>query len=193
LLLDARWSIPTFVKDSVLVRGITLRTIINLGMTKAAETQSWLHFKNPYGLRVSLRKWSMENPYPPLDNYLKLRGEPATFPKAMAEAADRAGSALDEADGSVKVKLTNDKVTISGFGTHAEYTEERSIQYEGRPLTFLIPPKLIAELVAQQSSCEVSEVCLRVANDNYIYLTSLEVQKDETKPNRIPTRREFEE
>lgn len=172
----ARWTMPTFVQKSVLVRGTTIKAMVPLGMTKACETQNWLHFRNPFGLRVSLRKFPVEN-YPKLDQFLTIRGQRVTFPKGLADAADRAGIVLDDTDGSVKVSISEDKAVVSGFGMAGEISEEKGIEYSGPAMTFLIPPKLIAELVEQQTSCEVSDVCLRVAGEHYIYLTSLEVQR----------------
>lgn len=173
----ARWIMKSFVKDAVLVRGATLRCIIPLGMTKATESRNWLHFKNPFGLRVSLRKWAAVK-YPSLDHFLSLRGQEVTFPKALADAADRAGDFLDSTDGGIKVSISSDRITIQGEGVIGEYEEEKKIEYTGPPLRFLIPPKLIGELVEQQTSCEVTEACLRVAKDSYVYLSSLEVRED---------------
>lgn len=171
-----RWVIETPVKDSILVRGTTIKETVQLGLTKASETTNWLHFKNPYGLRISVRKWPVEQ-YPDFSKFLALRGEKVQFPKGLADAADRAGVFLDDTDGGVKVSISKSKVVVECQGMVGEYEEKRSIDYNGPSMTFFIPPKLVAELVEKQTQCEVSESCLRVANENYTYVTSLEVKE----------------
>lgn len=171
----ARWTMDTFVAKSVLVRGTTLAEIVPLGVTKGCETAQWLHFHNPFGLRISLRKWPEEN-YPPLDEFLEVRGERIVFPKSIATAAALAGTMLDEKDGSVRMELTQNQLLITSRGCIGESEAQQDIAYEGRELAFLIPPKLIAELVETNTECEVSEVSLRVDGGTYVYLTSLEMQ-----------------
>lgn len=172
----ARWVIDTFVSAPVLVRGITLAEVVPLGVTKGCETESWLHFHNPFGLRVSVRKWALEEAYPELDEFLNVRGERVVFPKGVAEAAARAGLLLDEKDGSVKLALSENHLTVSSSGIIGEAEEHKDVVYSGRELSFLIPPKLIAELVETHTECEVSEVALRIDGGSYLYLTSLEMQ-----------------
>lgn len=173
----ARWKMRTQVKGAILIRGTTLKAIVPLGMTKICETENWLHFRNPYGLRVSLRKWSVTS-YPDFSQFLEMRGEKITFPKAIAEAADRAGIMTDDSDGAVKVSISHDRATVEGQGIMGSYTEKKGISYVGRPMSFLIPPKLIGELVEKQATCEVSESCLTVRTGRYVYTTSLEKQNE---------------
>lgn len=172
----ARWVMPTFLANPVLVRGITLAEIVPLGVTKGCETASWLHFHNPFGLRISLRKWALEEAYPDLDQFLTVRGEKMVFPKGIATAAERAGLMLDERDGSVRLQLTKNHLLITATGLSGEAEEPHKVVYDGRDLTFLIPPKLIADLVETDTECEVSEVSLRIDGGSYLYLTSLEMQ-----------------
>lgn len=173
----ARWTMPTFLGTPVLVRGTTLAEIVPLGVTKGCETQTWLHFHNPFGLRISLRKWALEEEYPDLGQFLDVRGEKMAFPKGIATAAERAGLMLDEKDGSVKLQLTKNHLLITATGLSGDAREPHKVIYDGRELTFLIPPKLIADLVETDTECEVSEVSLRIDGGSYLYLTSLEIQK----------------
>lgn len=171
----ARWTVPTFVSKSVLVRGSTIRLVIPLGMTKGCETSSWLHFKNPFGLRVSLAKFSCDN-YPHLDQFLNIRGKKVTFPKSLAEVVETAGVMLDDSESSVSITLTTDRAVVYGIGAAGDHTEPRTVDYKGEEMSFRIPPKLVSELVDQtQTSCEISASCLRVQGDNYVYCTTLDV------------------
>lgn len=173
----ARWTLKTFVTEPCLVRAQTLKTIVPLGMTKGCETKNWLHFKNPMGLRVSLRKWVLDSPYVDLTQFFDVRGERVVFPKGIAEAAEAAGLLLDDRDGCVLVDLSEDHLIVESEGSQGKYREKRPVVYEGKPVKFLVPPKLIGELVENNTECEVSKVSLRIEKENYVYMTSLEVKE----------------
>ena len=169
----ARWDIETFVPKSVLVRGQSLKAITQLGMTKGAMTESWLHFVNPMGLRVSVCQWAMEK-YPKLDDFLNLRGEKVVLPKLLAGAAMRAGIFAEE--DSIGVKLNGDgRVLLESKCGAGEYQEEKVLKYDGPELRFSVPYKLIAKLVEKHNGIEVTECSLRVNGGKYIYATSLEM------------------
>lgn len=171
-----RWQIETFVKKPCLIRGTTLKEIVPLGVTKGCETKSWLHFHNPFGLRVSLRKLDTEN-YPDYSIFFEKRGEALTFPPGIADAAKRGGIVLDDKKGSVQIDLSKDGLVLTGEGVIGEYYENKEVAYDGRPLKFRIPPKLIADLVQKHTTCEVSEVSLRVDGGTYVFVASLEIQR----------------
>ncbi len=170
----ARWGMNIPVEKEALVRGTTLKTIVPLGMTNIAEVGDWLHFKNPYGLRVSLKKWEVEK-YPCFDEFLKIRGQEITLPKILSDAVDRAEVMLDSSEESVKVTISKNQILIEGRGIAGESIEARSVVYSGKSMSFLVPSTLVKELIEQQTRCEVSERCIRIANENYTYLTSLEI------------------
>lgn len=167
-----RWKIETFIKKACLIRGVTLKEIGPLGVTKGCETKNWLHFHNPFGLRMSVRKCNMDG-YPDLTPFYNKRGAVMTFPPGMADAAKRGSQVLDDKGGCVKINLQPSGLKLTGDGVIGEYWEDKDVVYQGRSMIFKIPPKLIAELVEKHTTCEVSEVSLRVDGGAYVYVTSL--------------------
>lgn len=167
-----RYKIKTFVTASVLVRGQVMKEIPPLGMTKACETENWLHFRNPMGLRVSLKKYAQED-YPPLEEFLKLRGEKVSFPKGMVEVATRAGILADP-DTGISISLDSKGALVEGRSAAGKYEEGNQIKYKGRPLKFMIFPKMISELVEKHNECEVTEATVRVEGEKFIFAAVLE-------------------
>ena len=169
-----RFPLPNFVQKPLLMRGETIKVMCQLGMTKGQETESWLHFRNPMGLRLSLRKITLEG-YPDFSPFLEIRGKKVKFPKGLAEVAMRAGILEDE-QGDIKLSLTKEKILVNGKSVLGEHEEECATKYLGEPISFMIEPKLIGELIDQGSETRVSDTCLRVDGDKFVYLTSLEIR-----------------
>jgi hypothetical protein len=145
-----------------------------LGKTKGCEPESWIHFRNPLGLRLSLRKHAVEF-YPDQAELMKVRGRKLTFPKELADAAQLAG--LFENEGNVRIKLAPGLLTILGENVEGQYRATLKTGYKGKEVSFLTAPKLIAELVARYSECELTEHTLRVDGGKFIFLTALEMLK----------------
>ncbi len=166
-----RYTVPTFIEKECLVRGETIKCIVQLGMTKGTETDSWLHFHNPIGLRLSIRKFSME-PYPSMDQLLAIRGKRVVFPKGLQEAAERAGLFTEDGD-AVKISVSDDKLVIEGKNVTGEYREGSKLKYKGDPISFYIPAKLIQEIAKDHSECEITSCSLRAEGSQFVYCSSL--------------------
>jgi hypothetical protein len=171
-----RYKLPTPAPHPLLIRGHVLNSMTQMGMTKAAFTPGWLHFRNPVGLRMSLRCDEPVEPYPNLDQILALRGEQIIFPKALSKAAERAGLFADK---DVQIKLTETDLLVRGMDVLGDHTEACEMDYRGRPMSFTIPHKLLVDLVEQHPNCEITEHCLRVNGGNFVYATSLDMEARE--------------
>lgn len=168
-----RYRIQTFVKDPILIRGETIKCMCQLGMTKGQETEGWLHFRSPMGLRLSLRKHPVEH-YPDQAELFKCRGRRIAFPKELVDAAQLAG--LFENEGNVKIQMSVGKLTIIGENLNGEYSAQMKAEYKGKDVAFLVAPKLISELVARYSECELTDRTLRVDGGKFVFITALEMQ-----------------
>lgn len=172
----ARYTLTTFVKSPVLVRATTLKELIPLGCTQASETSKWLHFRNPMGLRFSVRKFEPEQ-YPDLSPFFDLRGRAISLPRGLKDAAVRAGIVADAGKSGklATVTINGEQVLISSSGVMGSYESERvsTSPLEGGSFTFKIPCKLLAELTQQQGEVEVTNLSIRVSSGNYVYVSSL--------------------
>ena len=166
-----RYTLATFVKEPVLVRGVSIKTMTPFSFTKAAETDDWLHFRNPLGLRLSVRKLT-EVKYPDFDSVLEVRGDPISLPKGIAGAAKIAGSFAGE-DGDVSVRLENGLLVVLGTNGSSDYREKRKADYTGPAIQFSLPPKLIEEIISLSSRCELGPKSLRIDGDSFVYCAAL--------------------
>jgi hypothetical protein len=172
----ARFELATFVSEPCLVRATSLKEMIPLGFTEASVTKLWVHFRNPLGLRMSIRKWEPES-YPDLGQFLSMRGRRITLPQGLKMAARR-GELIGELGREGKmidVRISKDGMELNaanaGTGSHAE-TKGIGV-FNGAPLNFRISAELLGSLAEQKGVIEVSDASLRLSDGPYTYLTSL--------------------
>ena len=168
-----RVKIETGVKESTLVRRDSIKHIVSMGMVELSETASWLHFRNPNGLILSCRRYV--ETYPDLKAMLVFDASPFTLPKGLSEAAEKAAifSADSSEDNQVKVDLLPGKLRLRGEGTSGWFEERRKVDYEGKPISFLVSPTLLVDLVAKHNAVEISATRLRVNGGRWKYAASL--------------------
>ena len=166
-----RYTVPVPVAGATLVRGETLRSLVQLGVTRGSETAAWLHFRNPLGLRLSLRRFVLED-FPPLEQYLLLRGRPIRFPPVLMEAVTRAGILNKD---EILIRLSKDKLVVEGISQEGSYREWSKMRYNGPDICFGLHPKLIEQLLKDQAECEVTDTTVRVSQGNkFIFCASVE-------------------
>lgn len=168
-----RYPMKTGLEKDCLVKRDAIRHIVGLDMVEYNQTRAWLHFRNPAGLVLSCRKYPDE--FPNLTEILAVDGEPATLPGGLAEAVDRASvfSAGNAEKDMLKIDLRRDKMRISGEGGDGKYEEQKTISYNGPPITFLIAPKILTELAKKHNECQITETRLKVDTGKFVYLTCL--------------------
>ena len=169
----ARYKIQTDVKKSVLIRKESLKHIVSLDMTEFSETKSWIHFRNPNGLIFSCRRYVED--YEDISSVLDMKGTKTNLPKGLKEATERAEVfSVDNAeDDQVQITLKQDKLKIKAVGANGKYIENKKIKHSGKPLTFTIAPKLLAELVQRHNNCKIGEDRLKVKVGKFSYVTVL--------------------
>jgi hypothetical protein len=177
------------LEQNLLVKQISLRNIISLAMIEFCETKNWVHFRNARRLILSCRRWIDEYPPPDtdFDAIAAVRGTQVVLPKGLAEAADRAEIfSVDNVQqgNNVRVDFKAGWIKVSGTGQYGRYSERRKIDYEGKPFAFLIPPKMLMELVKKHSECQVSEKALKAELGKGIFVTSLTDPNEKVKPEK---------
>jgi hypothetical protein len=168
-------SLGELIPSSVMIRGETIKEIAQLGMTKGSETDNWLHFHNPLGLRMSLRKFAAEH-YPDFEPFLNTRGRKVILPKSLEATVKRTAIFADD-KGRVKLTLSKDKILLEGRTEQGEWEEEleTEVKYKGEPITAYIPHKLLLNVISNDNGeCEAAESLFRINGGNYIYACSLE-------------------
>lgn len=173
-----RYRVKTGLAEPCLVRRDALKHVVGLEMTEISATPSWLHFKNPAGLVLSCRRTM--DAYFDLGKSLQSSGEPATLPKGLAEAADRADvfSSENGEDNLITIDLRPGRLTVRGEGTSGSHEERKKIAYAGTPIKFVISPKLLSEITKKYNECLISPGALKVAGERFTFVMVLGVPND---------------
>lgn len=170
----ARYPVPSPVQGACLVRADSLKHLQGVGVTHVCETTSWLHFRTAGDLVLSVRKWVDQ--YPDNGQFLEPTGNPATLPAGLSEAVDKAQVFTSEAenDAQVIIRLKGGKLLVRGQGPSGWYEEQKLLAYQGPPLSFMISPKLLAEITAKSPDCTIGPNVLYVQSGKLLYATCLE-------------------
>ncbi len=177
-----RYTIDTGFKDSALVRHTSIKHIVDLGMTKVSETETYVHFKAPSGLIFSIRKFSDE--FPDLEQFIQVEGTPVVLPKSLAEGTGRAEilSSEDKEANRVRVRLKSGRLILKAEGVsgkHREWTDK--IKYKGAPVDFYISPSLLTQIIEKHDKAVISSNRLAVKGENYVYVSYLAPVRKDTK------------
>lgn len=169
-----RYMIDTGFKENALVRHTSIKHIVDLGMTKVSETETYVHFKAPSGLILSLRKFADE--FPDLESFMQVKGSPIVLPKSLAEGTGRAEilSSEDKEANRVRVRLKGGKLILKAEGVSGKYREwTNKIKYKGDPVDFFISPTLLNQIIDKHDKAEITSNRLAVKGENYMYVSYL--------------------
>lgn len=183
----------------VLIRQLALQNIIPFNMTHISVTSNWVHFKNETGLTISCMRY-MDDRYPTdLTEFTKGSGDKIRLTKSIAEACSAAEifSVHNTKENQLLVTLQPGQMIIKGFGNLGWYTEPKKVRYSGIPITFMIAPKLLSDLVKRYEDCEVISTKkdgqvnrrLKVDAGPFVYVSSLEQPKEEEKKSKKKKRK----
>lgn len=175
-----RYKIRLGIKEPTLVKRDSLKSLTSLEMTEFAETANWIHFRNKSGVQMSCRRYS--EAYPDISRIMEMgEGHPATLPKGLGEAAEKAQvfSAENGENDQVFVELVPGKLRIKGQGASGWYQEVKNLTYDGGNMSFFISPKLLIELTKKHNQCAISSDRLLVNGGKFVYVTVLGREEDE--------------
>lgn len=169
-----RYRIKTGIKQPVIVKRDSIKHISPLDMTHFAETDTWIHFRNPDKVQLSCKRHVEK--YPDLTKYLKdSDGEITILPKGISDDVDLAEifSKQVKDKNLLVVELKPGKMKIKGIGVSGWASSEKSVKYRGNPLAFCIAPALLSEITKRHTECKVNGSHLRVDGSRWTYVTSL--------------------
>jgi DNA polymerase III sliding clamp (beta) subunit (PCNA family) len=171
----ARYQIKLPIKKPVLIQQKSLSHIAKTIVTRMSETKRWIHFKSKAGVVFSCRK-TVEK-YPDLSEVVAWTGPKVVLPKLLGEIVERAEIfSSEKTENRVLISLSKDKLIMEGSGLSGWYKERKKVKYNGKNISFRIPPALLQEVSKRSNQCQVTEKCLKVVGDNYTYITALFVK-----------------
>lgn len=170
----ARYKLRTGLAAPTLVKRDSLKHIIGLDMTEVGVTDNWLHFRNPAGLEVSCRRH--------LDKFLDMtdglkisNAHAAVLPKGLGEVMKRAElfSAEDVDNNEVTVTLKDNRIWVVGQSASGRHRERRAMSWSGTPVSFVIPPKLLAEISERYNDVLISDTKIKVDGGRFQYVAAV--------------------
>jgi len=176
----ARYNVDTGLAVPVLVKKDSLKHVVPLDVTKICETDRWVHFRNPAGVTMSVKRHT--DPFPDLKANLKVSGEPAALPKGLAQAVSVASIfSKENPDSNLLIlnirpptgKEKMGKMMVTGIGTSGDYSKLYDIHYTGLPMAFTIPPEILAHIATKHSDCILTPKRLKVEGGKWQYVTTL--------------------
>lgn len=170
----ARYPLVTGFQRPICVRSESIASITTEEMDSVSETDNWVHFKNPVGLIISCRRYLQQ--YPVLSAMFTIKGDKIALPKGLDDALDKANifSSERKDQNNVIVTIGNGKLSIRGEGATGFYEERRPDKsYKGDPLSFLVDPKLLAEISSKYNSGIINESNLLIDTGKLRYVTTL--------------------
>ncbi len=172
----ARYPLKTGVDKSMLVQAEHLKKILGSELTEISETKSWVHFRNPSGLTISIRRdLSL---YPNLTPFINPEGTmPVTLPGGIGEVLGKAEifSADNSSGNHVSVSLRKAGMLLEGQGPYGFYKEPIEVSYSGPDMDFIIAPKLLLEITKRANECGMSPKRLFVNGGKFQFAVSTRV------------------
>lgn len=175
----AHYPLKTGVIDEMLVRGASLKKILGYDMTEISESPSWLHFRNPAGLVISVRRYLED--YPSLSKFTNRDGiRPIALPGGIAEAVERATifSSENSASDHILVSISSGWLVLKGTAAIGWYEEGKKVDWTDDPIKFLISPKLLVEISKRTKDCGIGDNRLFVDGGKWTYVTSTNVVEE---------------
>lgn len=170
-----RVRLRTKTKEPFLVKKDAIRHIVNLDMTEMAQTDSWIHFRNPAGLVFSCRRKASK--FPDVSHLLEPipKAKRMTLPKELAEDAGAVNVAAseDKDANAIVVELEPGKFCITGLGVTIKAKHWKKCDYSGKPLAFMIQPDMLVQITKREKTCLIGRNRMKMKGDFWNYLVDL--------------------
>lgn len=167
-----RYTLNSGLEKECLIKRQSAKNLVGLGVSKVSEGNNWIHFRSD-DLQISLRRWVQE--YIDLDQLIDFEGRLTTLPGGLAEAVQKAEifSVDSGSENQVLVQIKKGKLRLKGEGAHGWYEEQKKIAYDGDPITFLIPPKLLVEITRRTNDCQITSERLKIDAGKFVFVACL--------------------
>ena len=169
-----KYKINTGLSESCIVQGSSIKRVLHTcEFNQMSVSKSWLHFQRN-DLVISCRRYNDE--YPQLDEFYECDGHEVFLPKELVPAVESASILSEEfMDGKkVKVTLKDNEVIVKGEGPQGWYEEAQTVEYDGKPITFQIAPKLLTDITQKTDKCLIGSDKIKIEHENFQYVACLE-------------------
>jgi DNA polymerase III sliding clamp (beta) subunit (PCNA family) len=173
----ARYNISIPIKSDCLIRKRSVKNLIGMGVTEISESDNWIHFRNDLDTRFYCRRFVDD--YLVLDQLLQDTGTLVNLPQGIGDSVEKASIFTKDNNecGNVLVTIKNGKMGLKGSGALGWYTETKSIDYKGEPISFYISAEILQQINKKGNQCEIVDGRLRIVQGSYTYVTVLTENK----------------
>jgi hypothetical protein len=178
-----RYTVKTGVTSAALVRREALLRLPDFEATRVAESEGWVHFRNPAGAVMSCFKQDVFYPAD-LEKHFRFSGVALALPRGLSTDAELAEALVgpDAEGGQVSLTIHKGKLRLLGEGPLARLRGVLPIRYDGPRASFRIGPKTLAalgQIASRGSGCEVAGDKLKIDGGRWKFFSRL----TENSPN----------
>lgn len=182
-----RFALSTLFPESVLIRRESVQNLGNMGASRFAITNGWVHFEGPRGAVLSCRRYTDVVDFPDLSPNVQIVGQPLEFSKSLPDELKRAQifaspdgednnflridvyQTLNGKDGGKKGEMR-----LEGKGPAGSYTCRKGAGYQGEDMTFYIPPQMLLDILKkEEAKFSVTPKFLVAKTEKYHYVAGL--------------------
>ena len=169
------------IDEPLLIHRDSIKHVVSLGVVEFGITETWAHFRNSKGLVICCRRWKEDTEFPDTSAALSIKGTKVLLPKGLAAAAERASifSRENAEDDDIIITLKSGELTVVGTGASGEYREgPKALDYKGQEMTFMISPKLLADITSKHNEAWFTPDTLKVKQGKFTFVTALGTMED---------------
>lgn len=142
--------------------------------TQVAESEGWLHFRNPGGTELSCRV--LVDKFPDTGNHFNVKGQKVVFPDSMAEILDRVMVFTKKdhfMDEEMEIKFKDNTLLVSGKNEYGWFKEKAPVKHKGDGGSFWITPSLLQNILKRSSKCILGDEKIKFDGDGWEYVAVL--------------------
>lgn len=165
-----------------MIRGIIAKELKEYTFSEYALSKSWAHFRTPEDVTFNVKQVIGDYPLEDVITALDLKGKEIALPKeGLKEAAE---DLITWSEGEIEYHKTiefhmEDNLVIcqSKVKDLAGMTKKVKAEYSGEPITFLISPVFLAEILGKEASTMmINKFQAKFKAGNLLHVTMLNVE-----------------
>lgn len=161
-----RYDLGEDSQEDFLIPATACQHLLKYKVTEYAKKEGWLHFSDGEGFMFSCR--TIEDEYPDLSPFLKVKGDDLKLPGELVEMMDRANIFNNFVD--VHIEKNWLKVRAEG---ESGWTEEKTRIKEKKEIFFCINPQLLKEIMRTSNKTIVGPKSLKFELEDFVHVLAL--------------------
>lgn len=159
-----RCEFKTKVPESIIVRGASVKHVVDLAVSQFALTDDFIHFRNDNGTVISCRRFhekyvtNKKDVSEIIGNAVKTKGRSTPIPTGLDKAVEAAKVFVSENDDKLlRVTIKKGLLKILGNGVSGEFKQDFPLNYDGPSLNFVIQPDILTRIVQTSPIIELNK------------------------------------